>query len=272
MDFNGKVVVLTGASEGIGREMAKELALYNCKLILAARSSERLESLKNELQTTDSEILTIQCDITNESQCEALIQETVASFGGIDVLINNAGLTCRYLISETPVSVQKELMDVNLWGAVHLTTKALPYLMASKGTVVAISSVIGKVPIPGRSGYATSKHALEAFFETLKMEMLEKDVKVLVIRPSYTATQTRFRALGSDGKDQNYSTLEESSLESADIAAKKILWAIKREKNGYTLGKKFTGKYAVLLYKLFPNTMSKVIYKKIKAEKRSLFN
>lgn len=271
MDFEKKVIVLTGASEGIGREMAKLLAAHSTNLVLAARNIERLNSLESKLKDSNSKILVIKCDITIEQECANLIDKTIDAFGRIDLVINNAGLTCRYLISEAPIAVQKQLMDVNYWGAVQLTKYALPYVIKSKGMMVAISSVIGKVPVPGRSGYSASKHALEAFFETLRMEMFEKDVKVLVIRPSYTATQTRFRALGADGNPQDYSTLDEKLLESADHAAQKILDAIRNEKNGYTLGSKFSGKYALLLYKLFPERMSKIIYKKIKGEKESLF-
>ncbi len=271
VSFENKIIIITGASEGIGCEMALQLSKQNCRLVLASRSFDKLENLAQIIRKNGSEALPIKCDITIDTDCKKLIEKTIEHFGGIDILINNAGATSRALIENTDIEVLKTLMEINYWGAVRLTKATLPQIRKNKGMLIAISSVIGKVPVPGRSGYAAAKHALEAYYETLRMELQDEDVDVLVIRPSYTKTNTRINALTADGTKQNYSTLDEEKLLSPEIAATKILNAIRNKKNGFTLGKKMEGSLLIRLYQLMPEFISRMIVKKIKKEPRSLF-
>ena len=270
--YLNKTIVITGASEGIGYELALGYSQLNCKIVIAARSEDKLSDLAKLIQKNGSEVLISKTDVTNEKDCENLITNTIKEFKTIDLLINNVGITSRSLIVDTKITVYKHLMETNFYGAVRITQKALPFVLKSRGTIVAVSSVIGKVPVPGRSAYSCSKHALESFFETLNMELTEKDITILTLRPSYTKTNTRKNAIIGDGSLQGFSTLDENKLLPASKAAKQIMTAIYKKKNGYTLGKKMEGSWLIKLYQMFPNKISKLIYKNLKQEKHSLFN
>ncbi|MGC9355181.1 MAG: SDR family NAD(P)-dependent oxidoreductase, partial [Mariniphaga sp.] len=159
-----KVVVITGASSGIGKALAEKYAQEGWNLVLAARRIDRLVGLKNELNHT--EILPVQTDITREADCQNLIDKAIEKFGKIDVLINNAGISMRALFNQTDLDVIHKVMDVNFWGTVYCTKFALPYLLKTKGSLVGVISVGGYIGLPGRTGYSASKFAVRGFLET----------------------------------------------------------------------------------------------------------
>ena len=194
-----KVVIITGASSGIGEALARKFSKEGSWVVLAARQVEKLLILQKELEKHSGRTLIVACDVSIESDCKKIIQETVKEFGRIDVLINNAGISMRAIFNELDLGVIRKVMYVNFWGTVCCTKFALPYLLNTNGSVVGISSIAGKKGLPGRTGYSSSKFAIEGFLETLRTENLNKGLHVLVACPGFTASNIRQTALAKDG-------------------------------------------------------------------------
>lgn len=260
-----KVVLITGASSGIGKACAKVFAIEGAYVVLAARNIEKLKELSNEIGV--QKCLVVQTDVSNESQCKALIEQTIARFGRLDILINNAGVSMRALFSELDLGVIRQLIETNFFGAVYCTRYAMPYLLKSKGSVVAVSSISGKSPLPGRTGYCASKYAMEGFMEALRIENRNTGVHVLVVRPGFTESNIRNTALNFEGKPQGESPKKESSLMRAEDVAKEIVAAILRKKREITLT--YLGKMLLLLYKFVPGFVDSRIHKAMKEEANS---
>ncbi|WP_028110082.1 SDR family oxidoreductase [Ferrimonas futtsuensis] len=223
-----KVVILTGASEGIGRALAIALHRAGARLMLAARSSERLAQLAGELGEGAEWCA---CDVAEQSQCQALVAHTLGAFGRVDILINNAGITMWSRFDEAQdLSIYETLMRVNYLGAVYLTHAALPALKASGGQVVAVASVAGLTGVPSRSGYAASKHAMVGFFDSLRIELAPQGVAVTVICPDFVLSQTHKRAIGPDGKPLGQSPMQEAKIMTAEQCAQLCLEAIAARK------------------------------------------
>lgn len=228
-EFTGKVIVVTGASEGIGRALCLALATQKPKLVLAARNVERLEELEKEVEALGAEAIVVPTDITSIDACKALIDRTVMSFGGIDVLVNNAGGTMWTKMDEiTDISIFERLMRLNYLGSVYPTYYALPHLKASKGRIVGVSSVAGLTGVPTRTAYSASKHAMFGFFDSLRIEVAEFGVTVTMIAPDYVVSEIHRRALGGDGAPLGVSPLVESKVMKADECARQIVGAIER--------------------------------------------
>ena len=225
------VVIITGATSGIGLACAQQLFSKGAQLSLCARNLEELKKLQNQLDSSGERVFIKQVDVSQQQECENLIAETVAKFGKIDILINNAGITMRALFNDVNLEVLKKLMDVNFWGSVYCTKFALPYLLKSKGTLVGMSSVAGYKGLPTRSGYSASKFALEGWLEALRIENLKTGVHVLIARPGFTATNIRNTAMNATGKAQGESHKDESKSMSANDVAKHILQAIEKRSN-----------------------------------------
>ncbi|MEX2379139.1 MAG: SDR family oxidoreductase, partial [Vicingaceae bacterium] len=168
-----KVVIVTGASSGIGKATALRFAQSGAKLVIAARKLEKLEESAKAIKALGAEVLSVQTDVARESACKSLIDQAVGKFGRIDVLVNNAGISMRALLEDMELSVIKNVMDVNFWGAVYCTKFALPYLLKQKGSVVGVSSIAGYVGLPARCGYSASKFAMHGFLESVRTENLE---------------------------------------------------------------------------------------------------
>lgn len=252
----GKVVVITGASSGIGKALAIEFAVRNARLALAARTLVQLDELKAEFPGV--EILTVQTDVSKEDDCNYLIERVIEKYGQIDVLINNAGISMRALFENAEVSVLKKLMDVNFWGAVYCSKYALPYLLKSRGSLVGVSSIAGYKGLPGRSGYSASKFALQGFLEVLRIENRKKGLHVLIACPGFTASNIRISALAGDGRQQGETPRDELKMMTAEEVAKKIVYAIINRKHRLVLTSQ--GKLTVLLNKFFPKLLDKMVY------------
>ncbi len=210
MDFRDKSVVITGASAGIGRALAVALATRGARLTLAARDAAALDSVVGECNKAGGEAIAIATDVSEVDSCRALIEGAVARFGAIDSLVNNAGISMWARFREvTDLSIFERMMRVNYLGAVYCTHFALPHLEQSRGLLVAISSLTGKHGVPTRSGYAASKHAMQGFFDSLRIELRDSGVDVLVVSPGFVATDIRARAFGPDGKPLERSPREE---------------------------------------------------------------
>jgi short-subunit dehydrogenase len=264
-----KVCVITGASSGIGKALAFELAGQGAKLVIAARKVAELEGIKKTIEQNGGEVLVVKTDVSQEADCSNLIEETVKHYGHLDVLINNAGISMRAIFEEVDLKVLKQLMDINFWGTVYCTKYALPYLLKTKGSVAGVSSVAGYKGLPGRTGYSASKFAMHGFLEVLRIENLKKGLHVLIACPGFTASNIRNTALAKDGSQQGESPRDESEMMSAEEVAKHIVAAIKKRKDRIVLTS--TGKMTVLLNKFFPKMMDKMVYNHMAKEPDSPF-
>lgn len=267
--MKNKVVIITGASSGIGEACAYAFAKQGAKVVLAARSIDKLNHVKQQCESLGAQTLLVKCDVSLEHDCINLINQTVAQFNTIDVLINNAGISMRALFADLDLTVLKQVMDINFWGTVYCTKYAMPYLLAQKGSVIGISSVAGFKGLPGRTGYSASKFAMEGFMESLRIENLKTGVHVGVMRPGYTASNIRNAALNKDAKSQAESPFDESKLMSAEAVADYILNMIKTKKAEQVLT--LQGKLSFLLQKFVPRILDKLVYNTIAKEKDSPF-
>lgn len=267
--MKNKVVVITGASSGIGRALALEFATLGAILSLGARRTELLEQLRAELPGT--EILIQKTDVSRESDCSRLIEETIKRFGRIDVLINNAGISMRALFEEVDLNVIRQVMDVNFYGTVYCSKFALPYLLKTKGSLVGVISIAGYAGLPGRSGYSASKFAIRGFLDTIRIENMKKGLHVLVAAPGFTASEVRKVALSGDGSPQGETPRDESLMMSAEACAGHIARAVQKRKRQLILT--FTeGKLTVFLGKFFPALLDKLTYNHMAKEPNSPFN
>ena len=263
--MKNKIIIITGASSGIGKALAYECARMGAKLVLASRSG----AASPELLHVTQDILDVRTDVTNEKDCEALIQKTIEKFGRIDVLINNAGISMRALFSEVNLDVIRQLMDTNFWGTVYCTKFALPHLLKSRGSLVGISSIAGYKGLPGRTGYSASKFAMQGFLEVIRIENMKKGLHVLIACPGFTASNIRNVALSKDGTAQGETPLDESKLMTAEQVALHIIHAIEKRKERLILTTQ--GKVTVLLNKFFPKFMDKMVYNHMAKEPNSPF-
>lgn len=256
--MKGKIIIITGASSGIGKACAIIFAKAGASVVIAGRNENKLHETKAEIERINGNVLSVQCDVSNENDCKRLVDETIKKFNRADVLINNAGISMRALFEETGLDVLKKLMDTNFWGTVYCTKYALPYLLRTNGSVVGISSIAGKKGLPGRSGYSASKFAMEGFLETVRIENLKKNLHVLVACPGFTTSNIRNTALSKDGNMQGESPRDEKKMMSAEQVAGRILDAVKKRKRDLILTG--NGKMSVWLNKFFPAWMDKVVY------------
>jgi short-subunit dehydrogenase len=225
----GQVVIVTGASEGIGRALARELAPRRVNLVLAARNQARLDELATLGRELGSECLVVRTDVTDPAQCRSLIDAAVARFGRIDVLVNNAGGTMWSRFDALKdVSLFEELMRLNYMSAVWLTSAALPWLKQSRGRLVAVASLAGLTGVPERTGYAATKHAMVGFFDSLRIELEDSGVTVTVIAPDFVQSEIHKRALGADGRPLGETPMKVDRIMTAEECARMAVRAIER--------------------------------------------
>ena len=231
-EWQDNVVILTGASSGIGRQLALQLAARGAYLVLASRNSETLKEVAEQCRQIGGRVLVVPTDVADQSRCRDLIERAKAEFGGIDTLINNAGfgLACRF--DELSVlNLFEKVIQVNFLGSVYCTHYALPYLKKSKGRLVAVSSLRGRFASATADGYGASKHAMAGFFDSLRLELAESEVSVTVIYPGWVATGISSRALDSDGKPTGVISKHEKGAMPPDTCARLIREATgKRER------------------------------------------
>lgn len=260
--FKNKVVVITGASSGIGRELAYQFAEQGAWLSLAARNGERLTAVAKECQARGGKAIAIVTDVSEQAQCAQLIQRTVENYDRIDVLVNNAGITMWANFEDvSDISFYEQIMRVNYLGSVYCTYYALPFLKKTKGQIIGISSLAGKNGIPKRSGYAASKHAMVGFFETLRIEVAEYGISVTMIYPDFVATETRKRAFGADGKPIGESPVREREVMPAEKCAQLIIQAAASRKRGLIMT--WRGKAGVWVKLIAPGLVDRIAKKAI---------
>lgn len=269
MSFKNKVVIITGASSGIGKALAEELAKRGANLVLGARQYVVLCEITAALEAKYAiKALAVQCDVSKEEDCEDLIKQTIVTFGKIDILINNAGLSMRALFTDVDLSVLKNLMDVNFWGTVYCTKYALPEILKGKGSVVSVSSIAGYRGLPGRTGYSSSKFAMNGFMESLRTENLKTGVHVMVACPGFTTSNIRVAALSKDGIAHGETSMEEGKMMTAEEVAIRIADGIIARKRTLIMTRQ--GKLAVWMNKLFPKFTDKKVFELFAKEKNPL--
>lgn len=264
-----RTVIITGAGSGIGKALALRFAQERYGVVISGRRVEKLQEVAGEIEMAGGKALVVAGDVSVESDCQALINAAMKEFGRLDVLINNAGISMRALLEDLDLNVLRKTMDTNFWGTVYCTKFAIPHLLASKGSVVGISSIAGKKGLPGRTGYSASKFAMEGFLETVRTENLKKGLHVLVACPGFTASEIRSKALAADGSQQGESPREESSMMSAEEVADKIFKAVVQRKRDLVMT--FNGKLTVFLNKFFPGWMDRLVYNHMAKEPGSPF-
>ena len=265
MDFyKNKVIIITGASSGIGLACAQHFSNLGANIVLAARSIDKLSEISTTLK---SPTLIVACDVSKEADCKKMVDETMTKFGKIDILINNAGISMRALFKDVDLAVLKQLMDINFWGTVYCTKYALPFILKSNGSILAISSIAGYRGLPARTGYSASKHAMQGFMETLRTEHLKDNIHFLTVCPGFTASNIRNTALNQEGKMQGESPRDEGDMMTAQEVAQHIDKAIIKKKK--TLVLTTQGKMTVLMNKLFNSWMDKMVYNHMAKEKDS---
>jgi short-subunit dehydrogenase len=259
-----KVVIVTGASSGIGLATAKEFARQGAKVVLASRSSDLLQSIELSIKSAGYEAFAVTTDVTSEEDCRNLITNTIEKYGKLDILVNNAGMSMRALFRDVDISVLKRLFDVNFWGAINCTKYALPYLIKSRGSVVGVSSIAGFVGLPCRTGYSASKYALHGFLETLRIENLKNGLHVLIMCAGFTKSDIRKKALTADGSPQGFTPREEEKMMLPEDVARAIVKAIYRRRNYVILT--LEGKMTALVKRIAPRFLEYVTYNRMANE------
>jgi short-subunit dehydrogenase len=221
--FAGKTVLITGASEGIGRALALELAAEGPRLLLSARNGARLEETAQECRARGATAETFAGDVGRPEDCSACVARALECFGGLDVLVNNAGITMwARFDAVTDFSVYERLL------AVHMTAAALPHLKRTRGLIVAVASIAGLTGVPERTGYAASKHAMVGFFESLRIELQDSGVDVTIVAPDFVVSEIHRRATGADGRPLGQTPMQEGRIMTAARCAQLTAAAMRR--------------------------------------------
>lgn len=268
-NFNGKTVIVTGASSGIGEALAREFAALGANVVMGARSIQKLQLIAGEIREQGGQVAYCGVDVVQEEECKALIDTAVKEFGGVDILICNAGLSMRALFDDCDLQVLHRLMDVNFWGTVNCCKYALPYLQAAKGSIVGISSVAGLHGLPGRTGYSASKYAMTGFLETLRIENLKKGLHVMVACPGFTASNVRFSALTADGSQQGETPRDEAKMMTPEEVARIVVRGIRRRKRLCLM--EIEGRATHFVKKFAPAFLDKMFYYVMSKEPNSPF-
>ncbi len=262
LKFKDKVVVITGASEGIGRAMAKLFSKEGAKVVISARNEERLKDLVEEIKYYNNQVFSIKADISKQNDCLNLIESTISHFGQLDILVNNAGRTmwCRF-DEVQDLKIVNEIMETNFLGSLYCTYFALPYLYKTRGHIVAISSVAGLTGVPCRTIYSASKHAMVGFFDSLRIEIEPKGVHVTIVTPDFVKSEIHKRALKGDGSSLGQTPMVESKIMTAEKCAELILKAILKKQRLLITSRR--GKIGMWLKLLCPSLLDKIARKAI---------
>jgi len=255
--FKNKVVAITGGSEGIGKALVDALIPLGAKIATCGRNQDKLYNL--QVQYSNHMLHTIVADVSRYEDCKNFINSTIETFGGIDILINNAGISMRSLMKDAEVDVIKKVMDINFFGTVYCTKLALNSIIERKGIILGVSSIAGYRGLPGRSGYSASKFAVNGWLESIRTELLDTGVNVMWVCPGFTRSNIRHAALNSKGYAQGESPLNDRDLMSSQDCAAHIIKVMQKRKR--TLILSFSGNLTVLMNKLFPSITDKLVKK-----------
>jgi dehydrogenase/reductase SDR family protein 7B len=262
------VVLITGGTSGIGRACALEFGRAGAQVVITGRDAAKLAATAAELAAAGIAHRTVQGDVGVLADANRAVADTIAAFGRLDVLINNAGLSMRAKFEDVDVKVLEQLMQTNFFGTVYVTKAALPHLLASKGTVVGISSIAGFRGLPGRTGYSASKFAMNGFLEALRTELLPQGVNVLTAAPGFTASNIRHTALLANGQPQHDTPRDEGKMMTSEEVAQHLRQSVvQRQRTMVLTGE---GKLVVFLNKWLPGLMDKMVLNKFRKEEGEL--
>ncbi len=256
--FQDKVVWITGASSGIGEALALAFYRAGAKVVISARRIAELERVKNTLQASGERLFILPMDLTDIANMPSFTKRVIEQFGRIDILVNNGGISQRSLAKDTPLDVDRKIMEVNFFGTIALTKSVLPYLIKQQsGQIVVISSISGKFGFYLRSTYSASKHALHGFFESLRMEICKDNVKVLLVCPGKIQSNISVNAITGSGEKHNKMDTEQQEGLSATVCAAQLLKGIEQNREELLIGGKELR--AVWVKRFFPRIFSKII-------------
>lgn len=255
--YQDKVVVVTGGTDGIGKAMVQLLLAKGARVSTCGRNHDKLYLLQKE--NPGNFLHTMVADVSRENDCRLFIESTINLFGGIDILINNAGISMRSLLKDAKSEVIQKLMEVNFMGSVFCTKIALDSIIARKGTIVGVSSIAGYRGLPGRTGYSASKFALQGFLEALRTEMLEEGVHVMWVCPGFTASNIRHAALNKDAEAHGETSMNEEQMMPSEVCADHIIQSIEEKRRTRVLT--FTGKRTVFMNRFFPSLTDKLVHR-----------
>jgi short-subunit dehydrogenase len=235
MTLKNNVAIITGASTGIGEELAYRLAQQGAHLVLTARRIDELNRVAEKIRAINGDsgarVITVAADVATSNDCKKIVDATIDEFGRIDTLVCNAGMTMWAKFADIQdVSILERIMQVNYLGAVYCTHHALPHLTAAKGRIVGVASLTALVGVPTRTGYAASKHAMRGFFDSLRIELAETGVSVTMIYPGFVATGIRENATGPDGKPAKIDPVNQDDVMSVAECVSLIVPAIDARK------------------------------------------
>lgn len=262
--LNNKVAVVTGGASGIGLATCRALAERGSRIAMLDVDKKTLVRRELEFKSKGYEIQIQHCDVTCEEDCRSSIQAVLDHYNQIDILFNNAGITQRGLFEYTKTSVIKKVMDVNFYGSLYCTKTALPELIRSKGSIIVNESIAGVAPLLGRTGYSASKHALHGLFTSLRCELRNKHVHVMIVCPGFIRTHLQTRALGTDGKIASHEQTKIGKEDNPENAATQIVNGLLKKKNMLVLTP--AGKLGYFLSRLSPGLYERLMTYQFKDE------
>ncbi len=260
MNFFNKTIWITGASSGIGKALALELSSQNAKIILSSRKTEDLELVKNVCKDP-SKVKIVVLDLEDYNNLQPKVDEALAAFGKIDILVNNGGISQRSFVKDTQIAVDKRIMDINYLGTIALSKAVLPHFITNKkGHFVVTTSIVGKIGTPLRSSYAASKHALHGFFDSLRAEHHQDNIAVTLICPGFVNTNVSKNALTGNGTPQQKLDVATANGIEPKHFARLMAKAIKNKKEEvYIAGVK--EKLGVYVKRFYPKLLAIMIRK-----------
>lgn len=260
--LEGKNVVITGGGGGLGAALGAEFSLAGATVALLDIDYEAAVLAADRITTGTA--IAVECDVTDEASCNTAIATAEAQLGPTDILVNNAGLSHRSAFAETETAVLRRIMDINFWGSVHCTKAVYETIVARRGAIVVVSSIAGYAPLLGRTGYAASKHALHGLFATLRTELADSGVDVLIAAPSFIDTPLRDHTIGGDGKITDHPQSRVGKMMTPEDVAERVVWAVERRRSTLVLGS--VGKLTRYLNAIAPGMYERMMTRSLRSE------
>jgi NAD(P)-dependent dehydrogenase (short-subunit alcohol dehydrogenase family) len=262
--FKDKVVVVTGAASGIGNAICDRFAREGARIGLLDMDEKGVQAATDKLRAMGADAVGIRCDVVNEDECTSAIKEIADLYGGIDVLVNNAGITQRSAFVDTQISVYRRVMEVNFFGSLHCTKAAIGSLIERRGIIIVIESLAGISPLLGRTGYCASKHALHGFFTSLRSEIRTTSAHIMLVCPGFVETNLQTRALGGDGRVTTHPQSMVGKPISAERVAEDIFKGVLRKKHLLVLTP--VGNLTYWINRFAPRIYERIMARQLKKE------